>query len=327
MKRRYLILTKIAIFLTFSLIVFFSLKDYLLYKQLYEWYSYELTLMRAKLLIFLNIDFFLLVFVIKISLFKKLYLILIIFGITAWLISHFNSILNLNLLSNVLEDILELILFISTSIVPSGLLIIIVYYIKKYTTKFEGKVIGKYHVHEGLFGLLLIGLGIMFFTYRTYLIQFEIFLKEFKVYLAIIMILLYFFLFFGGFFILRDFNDLIRLRFIKKIPISQKKPKQNASIFNSINHENISFFRKSKLFIFPIGVLLTAISFSMVIYSTKFIHKDALTSKEAINLGYLLSIFAGAIIGYDWVRVFKQFYPIQYEEIEFKIINLLNSDS
>jgi hypothetical protein len=38
----------------------------------------------------------------------------------------------------------------------------------------------------------------------------------------------------------------------------------------------------------------------------------------------LLSFLAGAIIGYDWVRVFKQFYPNQYEEIESKIIELPN---
>ncbi|GAJ22597.1 unnamed protein product, partial [marine sediment metagenome] len=135
------------------------------------------------------------VFIIKISVFKKLYLILIIFGIIAWNLSHFNSILDLNLLSNSSDDFLDIILFISTSIVAPGLLILIVSYINKFTSKFEGNFIGKYHLHEGLFGIILIVLGILFFAVRTYLIQFDIFLKEFKVYLAIIMIFLYFFLF------------------------------------------------------------------------------------------------------------------------------------
>jgi hypothetical protein len=255
-----------------------------------------------------------------------LYLILIIFGIVAWNISHFDSILDLNLLSNTSDDFLEIILFISTSIVAPGLLILIVYYIKKFTSKFEGNFIGKYHLHEGLFGIILVGLGVLFFTFRTYLIQFDIFLKEFKVYLAIIMILLYFFLFFGGFFILRDFKDIISFRFVKKIPPSQKKAKENSSIFNSMNHDNISFFRLSKLYIFPLGAILTGISFSMVIYGTKFIPKDVLSSEDTINLGYLLVFLAGSLIGYDWVRVFKRFYPNQYEEIELKIIELQKID-
>ena len=326
MKRSYSILTKIVIIFIFSLIVYSSIVDYLLNKQLFVWYSYKLTLIRATSLILLNIYFFILVLIIKISVFKKLYLILIIFGIVAWNISHFDSILDLNLLSNTSDDFLEIILFISTSIVAPGLLILIVYYIKKFTSKFEGNFIGKYHLHEGLFGIILVGLGVLFFTFRTYLIQFDIFLKEFKVYLAIIMILLYFFLFFGGFFILRDFKDIISFRFVKKIPPSQKKAKENSSIFNSMNHDNISFFRLSKLYIFPLGAILTGISFSMVIYGTKFIPKDVLSSEDTINLGYLLVFLAGSLIGYDWVRVFKRFYPNQYEEIELKIIELQKID-
>jgi len=275
----------------------------------------------------LNGYFFVLASIIKISVFKKLYLILIIFGIIAWNVSHFDSVLDLDLLSNTNDDFLELILFVSTSIVAPGLLILIAYYIKKFTSKFEGSFVGKYHLHEGLFGIILVGLGILLFALRLYVLQFDIFLKEFKVYLAIVMILLYFFLFFGGFFILRDFNDIIHFRFVKKIPTPQKKPKQNGSIYNSMTYENVSFFKRSKLYLFPVGILLTGISFSMVIYSTKFIPKDVLSSGETINLGYMLSFIAGALIGYDWVRVFKRFYPNQYEEIELKILELQKSNN
>ena len=140
------------------------------------------------------------------------------------------------------------------------------------------------------------------------------------------MIFLYFLLFFGGFFIFRDFNDIIHLKFVKKIPPSQKIPKQDGTFFNSLNHDNISFFRYSKLYIFPLGVFMTGISFSMVIYSTKFIPRDILSSRETINFGYLVSFLAGALIGYDWVRVFKRFFPNQYEEIELKIMELQKND-
>ena len=326
MKRSYSILTKIIIVFTLSLIIYFSLLDYLLSKQSYEWYSYELTFMRATSLILLNAYFFILVFIIKISVFNKLYLVLIIFGIIAWNLSHFHSILELNLLSDTIDDFLEIILFISTSIVAPGLLIVIAYYIKKFTSKFEGNFVGKYHLHEGLFGIILFGLGLLFFAISAYISQLDIFLKEFKVYLAIIMILLYFLLFFGGFFILRDFNDIIHLKFVNKIPTTKNIPKQDGIIFNSLNHDNISFFRFSKIYIFPLGAFLTGISFTMVIYSNKFIPRDVLSSRETINLGYFLSFLAGALIGYDWVRVFKRFFPNQYEEIELKIIELQKND-
>ena len=326
MKRSYVILFKVFITISMSLVIYSSLFNYLLSKQSYVWYSYELTVMRATSLILLNIYFFILVLIIKFSVFKKLYLILVIFGIIAWNISHFNAILDLNLLSNTIDDFLEIVLFFSSSIVAPGLLILIVFYIKKYTSKFEGNFIGKYHLHEGLFGIILVGLGILFLAIRIYLIQFDIFLKEFKVYLAIIMIFLYFFLFFGGFFILRDFNDIISLKFIKKIPLSHKNPKQDENISNLVNHDNLSFFRLSKLYTFPIGALLTGFSFNMVIHSNKFIPRDVLSSMETINFGYLLCFLAGVLIGYDWVRVFKRFFPDQYEEIELKMIEFQNTN-
>jgi len=326
MKRSYKILSKFLVIFALTLVIYSSLINYLLNKQLYEWYSYDLTISRGISLTLLNIYFFILVFIIKIGIFKRMFLILIVFGIIAWNISHLHTILDLNLFSDMIDDFLEIILFISTSIVAPGLLILIIYYIKKFSSKFEGNFIGKYHLHEGLFGIILVGLGLLFLVFRTYVIQFDIFLKEFKVYLAIIMIFLYFFLFFGGFFILRDFNDIIRFRFVKKIPTSQKKSKKNGSIFNSMTHDNISFFRLSKLYIFPLGALLTGFSFSMVIYGTKFIPKEVLSSEVIINLGYLFGFFAGSLIGFDWLRVFKRFYPKQYKEIELKIIELQNTD-
>ncbi len=326
MKRSYKILSKFIVIFALSLVIYTSLINYLLNKQLYEWYSYELTISRGISLTLLNIYFFILVFIIKIGLFKRMFLILIVLGIIAWNISHLNTILDLNLFSNMIEDFLEIILFISTSIVAPGLLLLIIYYIKKLTSRFEGKFIGKYHLHEGFFGMILIGLGLLFLVFHSYVIQFDIFLKEFKIYLAIIMILLYFFLLFGGFFILRDFNDIIRFKFVKKVHMSPEKGKDNNSIFNSMTQDNIYFFRLSKLNIFPLGILLTGFSFSMVIYGTKFIPKEVLSSEVIINLGYLFGFLAGSLIGFDWLRVFKRFYPKQYKEIELKIIELQNTD-
>ena len=112
MKRSYSVIIKIAVIFTLSLIIYFSLTDYLQKNQLYEWYSYELTVIRAILLMLLNVYFLALAIIIKISVFKKIYLLLLIFGIFAWNISHFNSVLDLNLLSNTSDDFLELMLFV-----------------------------------------------------------------------------------------------------------------------------------------------------------------------------------------------------------------------
>ena len=326
MKRSYVILSKVLVIFAMSLVIYFTLFNYLLNKQFYEWYSYDLTVSRGITLNLLNVYFFILVFNIKISIFKRMFLILIVFGIIAWNISHLDTILDLNLFSNMIDDYLEIVLFMSTSIVAPGLLLLIIYYIKKLTSLFEGNFIGKYHLHEGFFGIILVGLGLLFLLFRTFVIQFDIFLKEFKIYLAIIMILLYFFLYFGGFFILRDFNDIIHLKFVKRIQTSPKKGKENKSIFNSMTQDNIYFFRLSKLKIFPLGILLTGFSFTMVIYGTKFISKDVLSSNEIINLGYLFGLLAGSMIGFDWVRIFKRFYPNQYEEIEVRIKELQSID-
>ncbi|MBY9015196.1 MAG: hypothetical protein KGD68_05835, partial [Candidatus Lokiarchaeota archaeon] len=159
MRRSCKILIKSIIIIFLSFAVWSSLTYYLQFKQVHEWYSYELTIIRGISLVLLNIYFFILVFIIKIGIFKRMFLILIVLGIIAWNISHLHTILDLNLFSNMIEDFLEIILFISTSIVAPGLLLLIIYYIKKLTSRFEGKFIGKYHLHEGFFGMILVGLG------------------------------------------------------------------------------------------------------------------------------------------------------------------------
>jgi len=40
----------------------------------------------------------------------------------------------------------------------------------------------------------------------------------------------------------------------------------------------------------------------------------------------ILNYFAGALIGYDKVRVFKQLYALQYKDIVLKIIELQTSN-
>ena len=322
MRRSCKILIKSIIIIILSFAVWFSLTYYLQLKQVLEWYSYELTITRGISIGLLNTLFYGIVLVINIRFYRMLFFSLAFFGIVAWNISYLNENLDLGLLSNILKDFLEIVLFISTAVIAPGLVVFIAYYIKKFTSKFEGNFIGKYHLHEGFFGIILVGLAIILLISRTIIRQFEIFLNEVKIVLAIVMILLYFVLFFGGFFIFRDIKDVIRLNLIKKMDKSRVKKEKHSRIFSSITQDNISFFKVSKLPIFPIGIFITSMSFSMVIYMTKFIPQELLSSELIVNYGYVFSLLAGSIIGLDWVRIFKWFYPKYYADIEQRIIEL-----
>ena len=55
---------------------------------------------------------------------------------------------------------------------------------------------------------------------------------------------------------------------------------------------------------------------------TKFIPRELLSSELIVNYGYVFSLLAGSIIGFDWVRIFKWFYPKYYADIEQRIIEL-----
>ena len=322
MRRSCKILIKSIIIIILSFTVWSSLTYYLQLKQVFEWYSYELTITRGISIGLLNTLFYGIVLVINIRSYRIIFFSLTFFGIIAWNISYLNENLDLGLLSNIMKDFLEILLFISTAVIAPGLVVFIAYYIKKFTSKFEGNFIGKYHLHEGFFGIILVGLAIFLFISRTIVRQFEVFLNELKIILAIIMILLYFVLFFGGFFIFRDIKDVIHLNFIKKMDKSHVNEEQYSRIFSSITQDNLSFFKVSKLPIFPIGIFITSMSFSMVIYATKFIPRELLSSELIVNYGYFFSLLAGCIIGFDWVRIFKWFYPKYYVDIEQRIIEL-----
>ena len=322
MRRSCKILIKSIIIIFLSLAAWSSLANYLQLKQLYKWYNYDLTIARGISIILLNILFYSIVLVINIRISRLFFFLVAFFGIVAWNISHLNQNFNLGLLSNTVDDFLEIILFVSTAVVAPGLVVFVAYYIKKYTSKFESNFIGKYHIHEGLFGIIFIGLAIILFIIRTTLIQYEVFLKDLKIFLAIVMIFLYIFLYFGGFFILRDFKDVIHLNFVKKMEKSSSTEVTHSRIFSSITQDNLSFFKVSKIPIFPIGIIITSISFSMIIHGTKFIPRELLNSELILYYGYLLSLLAGSIIGFDWIRIFKWFYPKYYEDIKQRILEV-----
>ena len=71
-------------------------------------------------------------------------------------------------------------------------------------------------------------------------------------------------------------------------------------------------------------MLLTILSVNMVIYGIDFLPYQIFNIDDelVIQLGYLLCFIAGGLIGIDWYRIFKIFYPQDYEIIEKEIVNL-----
>jgi len=264
---------------------------------------------------------------INIRIYRKAFLIFVIFGIISWNIIHLQNTLNVEIGPAYLINFQEIILYTSISIVSPGIILFIVHYIKKISVKFEGNFIGKYHLHESFMGIILIGLSIPFYIIRFNMIQIEIFWKEYKIYLAIIMIFLYFFIYFGSFFAFRDFHDLIRLKFLEKLKTHTENHDITKKAFSSITKDDLHFFKSPRLNLFPFGLIITSISFLMVIEGNNFLPKEFLTHEFIVNLGYLLSFFAGGLIGVDWLRIFKIFYPNHYRELKQKMVELTNSNT
>ena len=167
MKISYNLIVKSLSIVGLSCLIFFSLLNYFYAKQIYKWDSFELTISRFVVLNLFTLLLFILLFTISIKTYKILFLGFITFGIIAWNVIHLQTTLAVELMSIALLRLQEVILFISLTIVSPGLSLFIIYYIKKITVKLEGNFIGKYHLHEGLFGFILVGFGIFFVFIRS----------------------------------------------------------------------------------------------------------------------------------------------------------------
>ena len=319
MRRSIKITIKLGVLFYGLIQIFFSFLTYFHFKQIFFPNSLQLILSKANVLISLSVFFIILIFIINIKIYRIFFLFFVICGVIAWNLLHLYTTLGVKFFPSYLINLFETIFYLSVAMVAPGIVLFIVHYIKKISAKFEGNFIGKYHLHESFLGILFLGLSIGLYIIRLNMIQLEIFLKEYKLYLAIIMIFLYSFIYFGSFFAFRDFHDLFRLKFLEKVNKPIEKQISTNSAFNSITKNDLHFFKHPKLILFPFGLLLTSLSFLMVIYGNNFIPKEYLTHEFIVNLGYLLSFFAGGLIGIDWLRIFKRFYPSHYKELERKI--------
>jgi hypothetical protein len=90
--------------------------------------------------------------------------------------------------------------------------------------------------------------------------------------------------------------------------------------------KDLHFFKTPKLLLYPMGILITILSIHMVIYGDFFLPERIfkLNNEYLINLGYLFCYIAAALIGIDWLRIYKKLYPNDYQRIIDKIKLLEN---
>jgi len=319
-------LWKYLLILTLCVLSSITLSYYFVNKITFSLNRDELGWIKISAIILLNITFCSLIFLLEIDYFKKALAYLLMFVVILWvLVLYFN----LASLSNRFWEYWEIVIFITSSMISPGIIVYIIHYIKKSTSRFEeSKIFGIYHLHEGFIGIIFIILAIFFLWLRsTLLFLAGPYFMRYSIILLLTQILSFLFLYLGSFFFFRDWDDIIQLNFVEKKENSEKIKKNQSTVFNHITQADLHFFEYPKIIIYPFGILLTIFSLNTIIYGTSFLPLDRINinNEFVIYLGYFISFIAGGIIGRDWYRIFKKFYPEAYQEIE-TIINKVKNE-
>jgi len=309
---------RLGIFFALMVFCIISLMFFYSCRELYEWNSSELTLSRSIAIISINIFFLTLMFLIDSKIYKLLFKSVIIFSIGLWGFVHSLQFFETEQLLVGFWNFIDTIFYIAWSFLAPGLIFYIIHYIHKSTEKFEEAKIGEYHIHESFAGLILFVLAFFLWILLVFLTQFEILLKELSFIIAILRIFLFLFIYCGSFLVFRDKDDLFHLKFLEKKE-KREKSNNNSSVFLNLTEEDIHFFKTPILILFPLGMILTSFTIDILVYGTSFLPIDS----SAINLlGYICCFLSGGLIGLDWFRIFKVFYPELYNEISVVLDNL-----
>ncbi|MFW9829090.1 MAG: hypothetical protein ACFFEY_16050 [Candidatus Thorarchaeota archaeon] len=255
--------------------------------------------------------------------------IVVILGTPTWIIIYALETFIQGFWFPSLTIIRHLSAILSFSILSPGLILIVINYIKNNSNKANSrKIFHTYHVHEGFVGVIFILLTLFLIMIRLYLVQYQIFRRELRIFLAIDMVLLYLFLFFGSFLIFRDWRDLIRFRLINK----RESPHSDysISIFYPITPDSLKFFKSPKILLYPFGILFSSIAVNIFIHGTDFMPEEIfnLNHEALVLIGIILSFFAGGIVGLDWYRLFAKMYPELHKDFEqiLEKLRRINSD-
>ena len=314
MMKKYV---KLGIFCALLVFCILSLMFYYTSRNLYEWNSSELTLSRSIAIISINLFFLTLMFLIDSKIYKRLFITVIAFSLILWGYIHSLQFFETGPLPAEFWYFWDTIAIISWSFLAPGLIFYIIHYIYKSSEKYEAAKIGQYHVHEGFAGVICFLIALILAIILPYLMEFEILTKELSFVIYAIRIFLFLFIYCGSFLIFRDFDDVLHLKLLEKKE-DRVKP-TTGSIFSTLTEEDRHFFEVRKIMLFPFGAVLTSFTIDIVVYGTEFL---AIDPSIITLLGYICCIVSGGLIGIDWLRLFKIFYPEQYKEISEVLDNL-----
>ncbi len=322
MRKYYLIFKK---FIIISLITIsaFIVYYFFYYNLFYPDGSLEVSLSWMDTIIYFILFFYVLIFLINFKPYIIIFGIIVMLGTPSWIIIYALETFIPGFWFPVLTVIRHLSAILSFSILSPGLTLIVINYIKNNSNRSHSrKLFHNYHIHEGFLGIILILISTLLIIVRYILVQFEVFRRELRIFLAIDMVLLYLFLFFGSFLIFRDWRDLIRFKIIQK-----RKPVDknfSSAIFYPITPDSIKFFKPPKIILYPMGILLSSIAVNIFIHGNDFFPEEIfiLNHETLVLIGIVLSFFSGGIVGLDWYRLFAKIYPELYQNFERVLDNL-----
>ncbi len=286
---------------------------YFLIKQIYLEPSLEFRTIKMITILVINIVLILLMFLIDIELFKKMTLYAVVIGMIIYgyyILAQYNDWLPF------IWNEWEMITILIYAIIAPGLILYILHYIKHGSSKYVDKKYGKYHVHESFIGTVLLAVAVILILLILILYQNIVIIKDFYFVIAILGLLLFYFLYLGSFLIFRDWKDFKSFKFIEKPKRSEKKIV--IPLFNEIDEEDLHFFEFPKHKLYSLGIVLTSISLSTIIYSNGLFPREFffLDREIIIIFGFVCCFIAGGMLGKDWFRLFRKFEPELYKEIE-----------
>lgn len=307
----------------------YILYNFFFYNQNYTLDSIEVSISWMFTISYFILFFYVLIFLISMKSYIISFGIVVILGTPTWIIIYALETFIQGFWFPSLTIIRHLSAILSFSILSPGLILIVINYIKNNSNKANSrKIFHTYHVHEGFVGVIFILLTLFLIMIRLYLVQYQIFRRELRIFLAIDMVLLYLFLFFGSFLIFRDWRDLIRFRLINK----RESPHSDYSIstFYPITPDSLKFFKSPKILLYPFGILFSSIAVNIFIHGTDFMPEEIfnLNHEALVLIGIILSFFAGGIVGLDWYRLFAKMYPELHKDFEqiLEKLRRINSD-
>ncbi|MFW9818679.1 MAG: hypothetical protein ACFFE5_03635 [Candidatus Thorarchaeota archaeon] len=325
--RKYYLIFKTLILIFLIIISTVIIYNFFYYNLFYADGSLEVSFSWMLSISYFILFFYILLFLLSIKIYVITFSIIVIFGTPAWIIIYALETFVSGFWFPVLTIIRHLSAIISFSILSPGLTLIVIRYIKNNSNRSNSKkLFHNYHFHEGFLGIIFILISILLIIIRYLLVQYEIFRRELRVFLAIDMVLLYLFLFFGSFLIFRDWRDLLRFKIIEKREIIDQN--YSSAIFYPLTPDSIKFFKSPKIIIYPIGVLLSSIAVNIFIHGNDFFPEAIfnVNHETLVLVGIILSFFAGGIVGLDWYRLFAKIYPEEYMKFEQILENLRNNN-